>query len=102
MFKGTTPTIVLTFDESVDFSEAESVVVTLATDYHKVLTEKSGSELTINTNVISFKFTQAETLAMETDNMLIQVNVLYSDGTRIASNIATVEWDNNLKGEIML
>ena len=102
MYKGTTPTIKLTFNEDVDFSDAESVVVTFATDYHKTITEKTGEEIIISGNIITVKLTQKETLAIRTEKMLIQVNVLYSDGTRIASDIASVDWEQNLKGEIML
>lgn len=101
MFQGTTPTIILTFGEDVDFSEAESVVVTFATDFHKVITEFKDEELTIDGNVISRKLTQAETLAMP-GTVLVQVNVLYPDGTRAASNIASFSLDNNLKDEVML
>lgn len=101
MFQGTTPTIILTFGEDVDFSEAESVVVTFATGYHKVITEFKDNELTIDGNVISRKLTQAETLAMP-NTVLVQVNVLYPDGTRAASNITSFSLDDNLKDEVML
>lgn len=101
MFQGTTPTITLTFGEDVDFSEAESVVVTFATDFHKVITEFKDNELTIDGNVISRKLTQAETLAMP-PVVQVQVNALYPDGTRAASNIATIDWTRNLKNEVML
>ena len=101
MFKGTTPTLVLTFDENVDFSEAEHVVVTFATDYHKKITEKDETEMTIEGNTIRILLTQAETLSLRAGSMLIQVNALYSDGSRVASNIATINWINNLKNEVM-
>ena len=101
MFKGTTPTLSLTFPEGTDFSEAEHIVVTFATDYHKVITEKADEELEITDNVISVSFTQAETLAICTGVMLVQVNVLYSDGTRVASEIRSINWNNNLKNEVM-
>ena len=101
MFQGTTPTITLTFGEDVDFSDAESVVVTFATDFHKVITEFGNDELTINKNIISKKLSQSETLALR-GNILVQVNVLYDDGTRIASNIASFDFFKNLKNEVML
>lgn len=101
MYKGTTPTLTLTFDESINLSEAEHIVVTFATDYHKVITEKADSELTVEDNKIEITFTQAETLAMEPGPMLVQVNLLYSDGNRSASNIGQVEWLYNLKNEVM-
>lgn len=102
MFTGTTPTFILTFGEDVDFTDAKSVVVTFATDYRKVITEKSGDELEIDGNVIRFSFTQEETLAMRPGAKLIQVNVLFSDNSRVASEIVSVTWDRNLKGDVML
>ena len=101
MFQGTTPTLTLTFDEDIDFSDAKSVVVTFATDYHKTITEMSGDELTINKNIISISFTQEESLAFLPGPTLVQVNALYEDGTRIASNIGAIEWVKNLKNEVM-
>ena len=101
MYKGTTPTLTLTFDEGVNLSEAQHVVVTFATDYHKVIGEKSDSELDISENKIEITFTQAETLRMKPGPMLVQVNLLYSDGKRSASNIGQVEWLYNLKDEVM-
>ena len=101
MYKGTTPTLTITFDESVDFSEAEHVVVTFATDYHKVIAEKSDSELTIADNKIIINFTQEETLSMKPGAMLVQVNILYSDGLRVCSDIGTIHWIDNLKNEVM-
>lgn len=101
MFKGTTPTLVLTFDENVDFSEAEHVVVTFATDYNKKITEKDETEMTIEGNTIRILLTQAETLSIRAETVLLQANVLYSDGSRIASNIVSINWTNNLKNEVM-
>ena len=102
MFTGTTPTFILTFGEDVDFTDAKSVVVTFATDYYKVITEKSGDELEIDGNVIRFSFTQEETLAMRPGTKLIQVNALFYDGSRVASEIVSVVLDRNLKGVVML
>ena len=102
MYKGTTPTIILTFNSDVDFSEAKSVVVTFATDYHRVMTEKADEELEINANVIKVHLTQKETLAIKNDKLLVQVNVLYDDGNRLASDIKVIDWSPNLKGEIMV
>ena len=101
MYKGTTPIIKLTFNEDVDFSDAESVVVTFATDYHKTITEKTDDELDIIDNMISIHLTQKETLAIRGQKILVQVNVLYSDGNRVASDIKTIHWSENLKGELM-
>lgn len=101
MFQGTTPTLILTFDEEIDFSDAKSVVVTFATDFGKKITEKSDDEISINANVISISFNQEETLAFLPGPTLVQVNALYSDDSRIASNIGVINWQKNLKNEVM-
>ena len=102
MFTGTTPTFILTFGEDVDFSDAKSVVVTLATDYHKEIAEKTDEDLNVDGNTIRFSLTQEETLAMSPGRMFLQVNVLYMDDSRVASDIVSVVWDKNLKGDLML
>lgn len=102
MFTGTTPTFILTFGEGVDFSDAKSVVVTFATDYCKELAEKTDEDLEINENIIRFSLTQEESLAMSPGRMLLQVNVLYNNGSRVASEIVSIEWDKNLKGDLMI
>lgn len=101
MFKGTTPSLILTFDEDVDFQDAYSIVVTFATDYHKIILEKSDSELEINSNTITINFTQEETLSFNDGTMLVQMNVLFRDGNRVASNIEEIQWVTNLKNEVM-
>lgn len=101
MFQGTTPTLTLTFDNVIDFSDAKSIVVTFATDYGKRITEKTDDEIIINNNVISISFSQEETLAFLPGPTLVQVNALYNDGSRLASNIGVIEWAKNLKNEVM-
>ena len=103
MFKGTTPSLILTFDETsgLDLLEATSVVVTFATDYQKVLFEKSDDELTINSNTITINFTQEETLSFTPGKMLVQMNALFEDGSRVCSDIGTIRWSTNLKNEVM-
>lgn len=103
MFKGTTPSLTLTFDNTfgLDFLDATSVVVTFATDYQKVLFEKSDDELILNGRTITINFTQEETLSFAPGKMLVQMNALLSDGSRICSDIGTICWNTNLKNEVM-
>ena len=101
IFKGTTPTLSLIFDEGTDLSKANHIVVTFATDYSKAILEKVDDELTVSGNTVEIAFTQAETLWFKPGKMLVQVNLLYSDGSRVASNIGTIHWVENLKDEVM-
>lgn len=101
-FDGTSPTLTLVFDEETDFSDAEEIVVTLATDYRKVLIEKEIDELTIFNNTISFELTQEETFSFGADTgILVQANFLFQDGTRACSDIIKTHWHRNLKREVM-
>lgn len=101
MFKGTTPILTLIFNDNVDLTEAKSVVVTFATDYHKIIAEKANEELDITSNTIQIAFTQEETLSLKPGRMLVQVNILFSDGNRVCSDIGEVSWVENLKNEVM-
>ena len=104
MFKGTTPTISLTFPDTIDLTLATQIAVTFS-DYkgNKVM-EKVGSELTVSAQQIDIDLSQEETLAMPKD-VLIQVNFLYMDGAtqrRCASTIQGLRFEKNLKAEVMI
>ena len=100
IYKGTTPSLTLTFDTDLDLTEADSVAVTFATDYRKPLFEKTGTDLIVDEHAITMYFTQQQTLAIQSHTMLIQMNALF--GTeRICSDIAKLCWAENLKNEVM-
>lgn len=99
MYKGTTPTLTFTFTDC-DPTLAESIIVTIAKQGVTVL-EKATSALTITETSVSFKLSQEETLAFPTGEVQCQINLLYSDGSRVATNIVKVDWSKNLHGEVM-
>lgn len=105
MFKGTTPTCTLTFDdESVDFTEASNIIVTIADRSKNVLLELDSDSLEITSQTIDFDLTQAQTLSFPKGENLVQVNWTYdSDGEtkRACSNIVTVTFKTNLHDEVM-
>lgn len=104
MFKGTTPTISLTFPDTVDLTLATQIAVTFSDYRNNTILEKVGSELTISAQQIDIDLSQEETLAMPKD-VLIQVNFLYMDGTvsrRCASTIQGLRFEKNLKAEVMI
>ena len=109
MFQATTPTLTIRFDESVDLSIARIIAVTFATSCHKIVAEyekdivihDENNKLIIDGNEIRITFTQEDTLYFKPGKMLVQVNVLYFDGTRVASDIGTINWVKNLKNEVM-
>ena len=100
MRKGETPTLTMTFDKEIDFGTVASIVATFATDYHKVIFEKTMDEMAIEGSTIHLSFTQEETLSFPSV-MLVQVNFLCYDGTRFATDIQKLRFDENLKDEVM-
>lgn len=104
MYKGTTPTLSLTFSEDIDFTQATSIVVTFSDSRQNKLMEKTDADLDVSAHQIDITLTQEETLSMPKE-VLIQVNFLYVDGTtirRAASTIAGLRFNNNLKAEVMM
>lgn len=103
MYKGITPTFTLTLPEDVDLSFASNVYVTLGRKGNAIL-QKTGQELGIDSNVISVFLTQAETLALPTGQVQIQVNWTYQEAgvaKRACSEIAVTYWKGNLEPEVL-
>ena len=103
MYKGITPTIILTLPESSAVLSASHVYVTIA-DKCKSIT-KQDDELTIEADTeheaitISVFLTQAETLAFRKGSVMIQVNWTYMEsGTskRACSTIGKLTFADNL------
>lgn len=103
MYKGITPTIILTLPESSAVLNASHVYVTIA-DKCKSIT-KQDDELTIEADTeheainISVFLTQAETLAFRKGTVMIQVNWTYMEsGTskRACSTIGKLTFADNL------
>ena len=101
VYKGTTPSITLSFDTELNLAAADSIVVTFATDHRRILFEKSYGELDVGEHTITVTFTQEQTLALKAGPMLIQMNALIGD-VRICSDIAKLQWTENLKNEVMV
>lgn len=103
MYKGITPTIILTLPESSAVLNASHVYVTIA-DKCKSIT-KQDDELTIEADTeheaitISVFLTQAETLAFHKGSVMIQANWTYMEsGTskRACSTIGKLTFADNL------
>lgn len=103
MYKGITPTIILTLPESSAVLNASHVYVTIA-DKCKSIT-KQDDELTIEADTeheainISVFLTQAETLEFRKGSVMIQVNWTYMEsGTskRACSTIGKLTFADNL------
>lgn len=92
MVRGTTPTFILTLQDA-DLTNT-NVYVTFKQD--ELLLTKSGSDLSIEQNVVSVYLSQEETLKFQRGNLYIQVNWTFDNGKRACSEVALVKVDNNL------
>lgn len=100
MYKGTTPTIIFTF-EDFDPTTAEKVVVTFSNGLRQPFLEVETEDLEITANSISLWLSQAQSFAMPAGTVNVQVNFLFEDGQRAATNIQTITWEPNLHKEVM-
>lgn len=100
MYKGTTPTFIFTFPEDFDPTEASKIIVTLSAKGVPVL-EKTGEDLTVDETTVSVYLSQEESFRMPVGEVQAQINLLYADGSRVATNIVRIDWSRNLHNEVM-
>lgn len=100
IIRGTTPTFIFTFPQDFDPTEASSVLLTISAGSTPIV-EKTEADLVIDTTSVSVYLSQAETLAMPYSAVSAQINFLYGDGSRVATEIMTIPWGSNLHNEVM-
>ena len=95
VYKGTTPTVILTFPvNDVDFTLANNIYVTFKSNLKTVT--KSGDDISITPNQIIVNLSQRDTLSFQLDEVEVQANWTYDLGQRHCSNIALLEVGRNL------
>ena len=104
MYKGITPTIILTLPESSEITSAQNVYVTLAGKCGKTIT-KQNEELTIEADTehhvvnVSVFLTQEETLSFHKGEVAVQVNWTFQEdglSKRACSTIGKLSFTDNL------
>lgn len=99
MYRGTTPTIVLTVK---GLSEIEISKIYLTIKQHGNVIEKTLPDMQINGDVIQTTLTQQETLMLELGGVNMQLRLLSKSTTAYATKILTVPVNDILKeGEII-
>lgn len=102
MFKGTTPDITMTFPaNSVDFDEADSILITIKDARNNLLLEVTPTH---TTRELTIFLTQEQTLALPTGNAYIQANWTYMESNvlkRACSPIYPISISANLHNEVM-
>ena len=95
IIRGTTPTIIFTFTD-FDPTEAEKVIVTFSNGL-----EITEADMDITTTSISVWLSQEQTLQMTQGVITVQINFLFTDGQRVATQPQRIEWSKNLHNEVM-
>ena len=97
---GVTPTYTLTLPDDIDLSQASYVYVSFADKSGVEYFRKTGSDLTIDANVVQVFLSQTETLQFD-GMVLIQINWTYPDGSRACTTMARDYYGSNLVSEVL-
>ena len=98
--RATTPTFTLTFtDAALDLTTADKVFVTFRQN-EKILTKKD-ADLTVSAKQIEVYLTQDETLDFNVGTVEVQANWVYSDDSRAASEIVSVNITEQLLDKVL-
>ena len=92
MVQATTPTIIMNLPNTVDLTQAQTIVFTMAqgsTVIKKVITDASEQQ-------VSVYLTQDDTLGLSNGIAQIQLNWTYSDNSRACTNIVNINVTPNL------
>lgn len=100
MYKGTTPTIIFSFSD-FDPTTAAKVIVTFSNGGRQPFLEVETEDLEITASTISLWLSQEQSLQMPAGNVNVQINFLFEDGQRAATNIQSIPWTPNLHSEVM-
>lgn len=95
--RGSTPTNV--FNVNVDLTGA-TVFVSYSQN-NKVIVEKTGADVTIESDKITVELSQTDTLSFQNGRTEIQIRYVMSDGTADASNIIAVDAQRILKDGVI-
>lgn len=98
IIKGTTPTIIYTFNE-ISVSNITAAVLTIKNG-SSIIIEEDLSSATVGEKSLSWKLSQEESLAAS-GNAEMMINWVLVDGTRGASKTTSVTFAPNHKEEVI-
>lgn len=100
MIRATTPTH--SFELPFNYEEFVSKILITYKQGDKIVLEKTENDITFDGNVVSFEFTQEETLLFDKDIMVdIQVRVLTKGGQSLASQVWHKPIDDVLNDKVL-
>ena len=98
--RGVTPTFTLKFnEESLDLTQAANVYVTFS--YGKGKITKGANDITVRENEVDVFLSQQETLAFPIGVVEIQVNWVYGNGVRGASDCVSYKFSKQLLDRVV-
>ena len=100
VIRGVTPTFTFVAPEGLDMTLPAKVWVTFSTPDEREIVTKEGSEVETETDRVSVTLSQEETFKL-TKETKVQINWIYSDGSRDASKKITIMTESNLKNEVL-
>ena len=104
-YKGVTPTYTFVSPAGLDLTLANKICVTFSTPDERELFTKTGEDVTVeftsNKSRVQVYLTQLETLRIPADFVRVQLNWTYNNGKRGASNKFKIDFENNLKNEVL-
>lgn len=98
IIKGTTPTIIYTFNE-ISVANIVTAVLTIKRGTN-IIIEKTLAAATVGENSLSWKLSQEESLSVS-GNAEMMLNWVLGDGTRGASTMTSVTFAPNHKEEVI-
>jgi hypothetical protein len=97
MVQATTPTIIMDLPETVDLTQAQTIVFSLvqgSTNIKKTITDAEAHK-------VSVFLSQTETLGLFSGTAQVQLNWTYPDGNRACTNIVNINVTPNLLKAVM-
>lgn len=104
MYRGTTPTYTFTLPETVDLTLASDVYVTFSKNNDQEIFTKTGSDIEVTEHTVEVYLTQEETLSFPDGNIQVQLNWIYTEGTkrkRACSEKVSIKANRNLINEVL-
>jgi len=100
MRRGSTPTLVIKID-GADVSDMEHIYLTFEQGNRELTKRETDIVIDEDENTLSCPLSEAETLYFKDGDVKVQIRVVFTDGTKDASDIVTDTFEHILlEGEI--
>lgn len=101
MYRGTTPSLKLTLNTTLDLNELKAVWITIKCGNTMLTRELQDVEVNAEEKTFYIELTQEETLKFASGVVKIQARLLMNDEKAYATNMQEIEINNVLKGGVI-